>query len=367
VRPVSNYLVIPINENGIIFDTDMNAVIAEAMAETPFNFRDIYIYSHGWSNDAARAMDEYNRFSIDFTSFVRRVINYDAGFFLDGPQDTLGVGIHWPSEITEDPGSELNKAQLFTFYTMEHRADAVGKNAVYSILRIMLAQRQGQGVAPRLHFIGHSFGCKVVLSALQDLKVDIDNGTIIVPPGSSFNVALLEPATDCDNLEPGDIYGLVSTIGNLRMLISISQCDTALVRWFHIAGSLANIVHKPLQGFGDLIAPGGPPQALGAVGPTAATITAFGNDYKKLDVNPGFSPTQMYQVQNRLIVADLTTVHKYRAARGLYNGGFAGSHSDINFFEVYSLIASFFFGVATDQPLPVTIAPPVPSSAPPTT
>ena len=40
-----------------------------------------------------------------------------------------GVGIHWPSEITEDPGSPLNVLQLFTFYTMEHRADAVGERS----------------------------------------------------------------------------------------------------------------------------------------------------------------------------------------------------------------------------------------------
>jgi hypothetical protein len=37
-------------------------------------------------------------------------------------------------------------------------------------------------------------------------------------------------------------------------------------------------------------------------------------------------------------------VHAARKAQGLYDGGFSGSHSDINFAEIYNMIAGFFFG-----------------------
>lgn len=348
---MSHYLMIPINENGIIFDTDMNRVVAEAMAVTPFNFRDIYVYSHGWSNDAAHAMDEYNQFSIEFSRCVAFIAAQQPDYFVNAPADTLGIGIHWPSEITEDPESDLNKAQLLTFYTMEHRADAVGKNAVYSMLRLMLQQRVGQGVPPRFHLLGHSFGCKVVLAALQDLRVDIVNETITVPQGTTFNVVLLEPATDSDNLEENDIYGDVPDIDNLRMLITKSQLDQALVRWFHLAGVLANVIHKPLDGLLDLVHLVGPPQALGAVGPTAATIAVFGGDVncRQIVVDHGFNAARLFDVTERLIVADLTPVHQYRIDNKLYDApAFAGSHSDINFNEIYQLVAGFFFGVANN-------------------
>lgn len=353
---MSHYLMIPINENGIIFDTDMNSVVTEAMAVTPFNFRDVYVYSHGWSNDAARAMDEYNRFSVDFSKYVYQLGALQPPLFSDPPLDSLGVGIHWPSEITEDPNSELNNFQLLTFYTMEHRADSVGRNAVYSLLRLMLKARLGQGAPPRLNLLGHSFGCKVMLAALQDLQADIANGTVPVPPDTMFNLVLLEPATDYDNLEPSDIYGNVPKLPGLRVLVTMSQCDAALVKWFHLAGSLANVVHKPLAVPGELLHPAGPPQALGAVGPTPATIAAFGGaqQFAQLSVEPGFVTTKMLNLNQRLILADLTPIHQFRVDQKLYNGGFAGSHSDINISEIYHLVAGFLFGVKNDTPMPAT-------------
>src|SRR5580704_8579372 len=119
---MAHYVTIPINENGIIFDPDMDAVIQEAIANTPFGFQDVYLYSHGWATDAYQALDEYNRFSIDLAKLI---LLAGPTAYSKPPRDSLGVGIHWPSEITEDPGSTLNALQLLTFYTMEHRADAV--------------------------------------------------------------------------------------------------------------------------------------------------------------------------------------------------------------------------------------------------
>jgi hypothetical protein len=327
---MSHHLTIPINENGIIFDTDMDSVVQEAIAVQPFGFQDVYIYSHGWSTDANRALDEYNRFSVDLAKCLLILGSSTPAVFSKPPRGSLGVGIHWPSEITEDANSPLNVLQLFTFYTMEHRADAVGKNAVYTMLRLMLQARAGTGSPLRFMLLGHSFGCKVLCSALQDLQTDIAGGTIAVESGTSFNAVLLEPATDNDNLEPGDIYGDVCKIANLRLLMTKSSLDLALTEWFVAAGKAANLFKAPHQ-------------ALGAAGPTTATIQAFGGA-TPLSVDLGFAPADATGLANRLVVADLSPAHAARKAQGLYDGGFAGSHSDINFSEIYNMIAGFFFG-----------------------
>lgn len=330
---MSHYITVPVNENGILFDTSMNDVVAEAMAVSPFGFRDIYVYSHGWSTDADAALDTYNKFSVQLARTALVSAEVKPSQFGDPPGSTLGVGIHWPSQITEDPGSPLNDAQLFTFYTMEHRADAVGKNAVYSMLRLMLKERIDSGFSTRFFLIGHSFGCKVVLAALQDLQTDIAGGTIIVPPGTTFKIVLLQAATDNDNLEPGDIYGSVAQIANLRLLLTTSSRDYALGTWFPLAGKLANLFH-------------GPPQALGHAGPTAATCSpaVFGPP-AAITITPGFASSGMRAIVDRLIVADLSPVHDQRAGDGSYPdaNGFAGSHSDISFDEVYQMICGFFF------------------------
>jgi hypothetical protein len=326
---MSHFITVPINENGVIFDTDMDNVVQEAIATHPFGFQDVYIYSHGWSTDANRALDEYNRFSVDLAKQLLILGMSQPDLFSSPPRDSLGVGIHWPSEITEDPNSPLNDLQLFTFYTMEHRADAVGRNAVYTMMRLMLQSRAGTGLPLRFNLLGHSFGTKVICAALQDLQVDIANGTIPVERGTNFNAVLLEPATDNDNLEPGDIYGNVYQLPNLRMLISKSSLDLALTKWFVDAGALANLFRTPRQ-------------ALGAAGPTQPTIDAFGG-VTNLSIVPGFVAGNATGIPTRLAVADLSPIHAAHKAQG-YNGGLSGSHSDINFDEMYYLISGFLFG-----------------------
>ena len=328
---MSHFITVPIDENGIIFDSDMNDVVKEAVLADPFRFEDILVYSHGWSTDAYRAMDEYNRFSTDLAKRLLEIKAASQPTLTAPPRNSLGVGIHWPSEITEDPKSALNNAQLFTFYAMEHRADAVGKNAVYSLLRLMLTARAGSGLPLRIFLLGHSFGCKVICAALHDLQTDIGNGTIQVPASLSFRVALLQPATDDDNLEPSDIYGHMVKLNEIRLLITKSSEDKALNTWYPLASKIANLFH------GDKAR-----RALGATGPTGPTSAAFGG-VDSVSVVAGFSVGDMLAHTAKLVVADLSPVHKYRENAKIYDGGFSGSHSDINFGEVYDMTIGFFY------------------------
>jgi hypothetical protein len=325
---VAHYINVPVNENGIFFDPGMTGVITEAMAISPFGFGDVFIYSHGWSTDAARMMDTYNRFSVELASSILTFQGAGTGF-PKRPQENLGIGIHWPSEITEDQTSPLNALQLFTFYTMEHRADAVGRNAVYAMLRLVLKLRLGSGLPFRVFLLGHSFGCKVICAALQDTQVDVANGTIEIPSGTEFRAVLLEPATDRDNLEPGDIYGDVHQLPNFRLLVTKSLKDEALTKWFVLAGRAANLFN--------------PKEALGSAGPTQATIDAFGGA-DAFSLAAGFAPSGMFGYTQRLVVVDLTAVHTARVASGAWqNGNSAGQHSDIFFDEIYHMISGFIY------------------------
>jgi hypothetical protein len=326
---MSHFITVPTNENGVYFDSTQGALIKEAVAEQPFEFTDFFVYSHGWGTNADTASVNYSQFSIELARQILILGGLTPGF-ANPPGASLGIGLHWPSEITEDPSSALNVAQLFTFYTMEHRADAVGSNAGYAILRQILQERATGGTLPtRLFLLGHSFGCKVVCAALQDLYTDIAGKTIPLAAGTQFRVVLLEPATDDDNLEPGDIYGDVSKLPDLRMLVTKSAADVALGKWFPLAGRAVNLFNPRL--------------ALGSAGPTPATIAAFGGS-SPITVTGGFKPSDVASVTTNLIVADLTVVHEARAASGLYTqGGIAGSHSDIYFSEVYNLVSGFLF------------------------
>jgi hypothetical protein len=324
---MAHYINVPVNENGILFDPRMTDVVNEAMAVAPFGFGDVFVYSHGWSTDAAQMMDTYNRFSVELASSILTFQSAGSGF-PRRPQANLGIGLHWPSEITEDPSSPLNALQLLTFYTMEHRADVVGRNGLYSMLRLVLRSRLGSGLPFRIFMLGHSFGCKVICAALQDMQVDVNNGTIEIPAGTEFRVVLLEPATDCDNLESGDIYGNVYQVPNLRMLITKSQQDLALKVWYLDAGRIANLFN--------------PKPALGSAGPTQPTVDLFGG-VDAFSIGASLTPSDMFGYTKRLIVVDLTAIHQARAASGLWKDGLAGQHSDIFFSEIYHMTSGFIY------------------------
>ena len=100
---MSHHFIVPTNENGLSLDSSIGEDIEMAMGK-PLSFRTVFVYSHGWWTDAVRAMEGYNRFTIDFSAAIR------AQAALATLQ-TLNIGIHWPSTLSEDSFSLLNYAQ----------------------------------------------------------------------------------------------------------------------------------------------------------------------------------------------------------------------------------------------------------------
>lgn len=321
---MSNYVIVPINENGIIYDLTMDGVLTTAMAPDPLGFKDVFVYSHGWSTDAVQSMDMYGRFSLEFSSNIARMTHFGIG-----PEETIGIGIHWPSSITEDPTSPLNDLQVLTFFTMEHRADQVGQNAVYTILRLLLNARVDPASPPlRINVVGHSFGCRVVSSALQGIANDVSKGILTIRPGTRFNAVLLQGAFDNDDLEATNDYSGLYDLGT-RLLISYSELDKACGTWYPLASKLANLFHSPKT-------------ALGAAGPTQATIDRYKGLGSVLtpDLQPGVLPTGPITLDNSLVLANLTNIHN--ATPG-FDNNVGGHHSDIYHPELYRLIAQFFY------------------------
>nr|AEQ20330.1 hypothetical protein [uncultured bacterium EC5] len=96
--------------------------------------------------------------SDDIDEFSRPTDAGDSGALPVGPR---AAGL--PGWL--DPRTAL---RLFSLYQMKDRAGTVGFNGVASFLRELLAVAgSGPGATqPRVHAVGHSFGCKVLLSAI---------------------------------------------------------------------------------------------------------------------------------------------------------------------------------------------------------
>jgi hypothetical protein len=310
---MSHHFIVPANENGVLLDQTIGTDVETAL-DPVLGFNDVFLFSHGWWTDAIRAMEGYNRFTIEFSQFFRSRQELRA-------LQVLSIGLHWPSMLSENQLDLLNYFQALSFYTMEKRADSIGENAAYALLRTLLQARSAN--APlRLHLLGHSFGCKVVCRALQRLA---DAGAL--PANTTCDMVLLQAAFDNNKLEPDQDYGKVLTgYPGLRLLITTSAEDSAL-------GNLYPTAHRLVHLFGTV------QPALGHDGPTEAVV-AEADGATRIVVGPNFDPSAAGDLSGRLVVADLTPLHQ---ANTDWAGGRSGHHSDIFHKEIYALLVAFYF------------------------
>ena len=318
---MSHFLTIPINENGTILDQRFKDELQTA-ANDPFAFTDVFLYSHGWWNTASSASAEYNIFSLGFAKALQGLVCSSPAQWpkIGAAFQPLALAIHWPSMLSEDQDSVVNFLEATSFFTMQQRADSVGRHAGYSLLRLMI-ERQKESRPYRFNLIGHSFGCRVLCSALEAIAED----PVMMRKmrGNEFNVALIQAASDTDSLAPGQLYGKVQEcIPNLRMLITTSANDTALGKWYPEAQRLAHLFSGPVE-------------AMGSKGPTGDLRIPVD---QRCEVGSEIVPT----FTGRLGVANLTPLHESTAAA--YNGGgnWGGQHSDINLSQIYDMLARFF-------------------------
>lgn len=321
---MSHYVTVPIDANGVINpDEEIDEIINESMSET-FGTTDVFIYSHGWWTTADSALKQYNIATTALSFRIRQHVN-----ILARPASVpFLIGIHWPSMWVDDPTALLNKFEPLSFYGMEKRADDIGEEGLYAILRLLFCALP-PGKAVRVTLFGHSFGCKVVCSALQKLA----ENDIPVPPNVLFNAILLQAAFATDCLDPGEAYGqIIPKFGaSLRLLISKSAKDDALGKAFPLAHCMNFFAREERT-------------ALGATGPSDKTVAQFRNKQSVVisygETLLGNCPSPTFD--SVLAVADLTPVHS--DPQNKYNGGWGGHHSDIFRPEIYDLISWFLFG-----------------------
>jgi hypothetical protein len=315
--PRSHYLLVPISGQGVLIDPGMRELLQSAMIP-PFAYTDIYLYSHGWWTRAEQAMIDYNRFIMGFAP-----IGIAQG---TDNRPSLGLGVHWPSAVSEDSNTLTTVLQPFTYFNRSKMADQVGAHGGYSLLRLMLEARRDANIPPpRFHLTGHSFGCKVVCSALEELA-ETFAGTGLLDD-VRIDLVLVQGAFDNDAMEPGKAYGqILSTIPKLRVLVTRSDLDRAVGTEYVAVQRVMNLFLKA------------PTPGLGAAGPSAGTVAAAGGS-SELEVGPDFSPPPPGALNSRLTVADLTPLHTANPAG---NETFGGHHSDVFYDEIYKLMTSFF-------------------------
>jgi hypothetical protein len=292
-------ILFPISAQGVIYDTDS----ARSLSDIMKNITDVFIYSHGWWTNTETAIVRYNAYLIGLLESMSKV------------ESPLGIGILWPSILNENTRSLENIFEPFTFSNRAAMADIVGANGVTTLLKLLLKANN----KIRLHFIGHSFGCRVVCSALNVLS---GTGLLI---NVQTDVVLIQAAFDNNALEIGQSYGnIFIQIPQIRMLITKSDLDMALGDMYLTAG-LVNLEHGPIP-------------AMGSTGPSKNTPYMQNHVTNNIDIS--YNPVEDYIDYNHpLTVADLTTLH--HVDNYIVTDQLMGHHSDVFHKQIYQLIVRF--------------------------
>ena len=321
------FIPVRINEHGVILDPGASSALRDAMGDSSAA-TDLFLFTHGWWTNASLAMDEAKHFSVEFTNRLLQIAS-QAPLALRLPASSFALGIHWPAMLNDNnPRSLVNWLEFTTFYTMEKRADVVGENGVSSLAQIIYRVREHAKGELRVHVVAHSFGCRVVCSALCTALQAVAKEFGAVPGAIRLNVVLLQAAFDHNYLEREKRYGALCTPDvPLRLLATRSDEDLALVRLYRDAERPLHLLSRASN------------LALGAVGPSLKSVADFGGK-DDVTVKTGLTYSDVAAKNARLVVADLTPIHREFPDR---RHAFCGHHSDILSDEIYQLLAGFLF------------------------
>ncbi len=236
----------------------------------------------GMMSDEGAAGDGRSTVADDVLAMMRAMEEASAGAapVLDDDLDNLVSPASRPTtgnaavggaQVAGRPGTLLDPRhalRLFSLYRMKDRAGTVGYHGGASLLRDLLAV-----AGPRLHAVGHSFGCKVLLSAVcaQPLPRPLASLLLLQPAVSHLCFADAVPGT---GLPGGYRAALSSERVTPPIFSTYSRRDLPLHDTFHLAVRRdadlgeARIAADPESTTAG--PPPGPYAALGGYGPRRA-------------------------------------------------------------------------------------------------
>lgn len=153
--------------------------------------------------------------------------DYDAVGVADGDVGEAKAALSLGGILrTLDPRNILKP---FTVWQMKDRAGKVGRGGVRDLLQRLLSNTEA-----RVHLLGHSYGCKVVMTAVARLEPEtrlVQSAVLFQPAVSQYAFADVIPT------KPGFVGGFEKTLRQVKapIVCTFSDNDAPLTKLFHLA------------------------------------------------------------------------------------------------------------------------------------
>lgn len=159
---------------------------------------DVLVFVHGWNKNSTSAESDYQSFLCRLHARLYKIERFRSAKRAGG---LVVVGVFWPSTITNRAAEPL-LLMPYSYFQIRNRADQVAEAGLAKMLANLtplIDVKMGMP-EPRVHLIGHSFGGRMVVKALETMH---KNGQL-VPFFSrtvSSNVILLNAAVPSDRFD----------------------------------------------------------------------------------------------------------------------------------------------------------------------
>ena len=158
--------------------------------------RDLVFFVHGWNKNPTSAELDYQNFLCRLHAQLRREIGQARK-----ESNLAVVGVFWPSTITNRAKEPLLVKPL-SYYRIRHRAELVAETGLAELFESLTPrlERLRRAESVRIHLIGHSFGGRMLVRALETLDSD---GELVplLEAASQVNVVLIDAAMPTDRFD----------------------------------------------------------------------------------------------------------------------------------------------------------------------
>jgi pimeloyl-ACP methyl ester carboxylesterase len=172
----------------VLYERQRQTLLARFAEANPVT--DLIVFVHGWNKNPSSA-------ELDYQNFVCRLHASLRGRISDQKRrgGLVVVGVFWPSTITNRPREPI-LVKPISYFRIRHRAETVATVGLAELLHSMNQALAGQSSRPaalRLHLIGHSFGGRIIVRALEELQAT-SRLIPILEAADATNVVLINAA-----------------------------------------------------------------------------------------------------------------------------------------------------------------------------
>lgn len=267
---------------------------------------DLVFFVHGWNKNPSSAESDYQDFLCRFHAHLPVGIGNEkrAG-------GLVVVGIFWPSTVTNGEHDPLLLKPI-SYYRMRDRADHIAKEGFAPLLDELTRIIMNTGRSPvRLQLIGHSFGGRMIVRAMETLQ---DEGKLVplLQAVRSVDVVLLNAA-----IPPERFEWLSNAVARAREQKAPARFTEDTNSYLFNVHSLNDTANRILFRIASVFNDDPATCAAGACGvPAYATLCVDDSgQIRNADSQTGaVSPFNAWNVDATRIVFDHTDIYKGRVA-----------------------------------------------------